>query len=87
LPPLLAFGRLIAAPPGIPADRVNQLRKALDEAFRNPELLADCANLRFDCSDPIDGEKIAVGLEKAYNTSSEVVDELRRIYQYGGESK
>jgi tripartite-type tricarboxylate transporter receptor subunit TctC len=83
----LALGRPIAAPPGVPSERVNALRAALDATFQDPEYLADCAQVRLECDDPVSGIKVTEGLVKAYGASSEVVNELRRIYQYDHANK
>jgi tripartite-type tricarboxylate transporter receptor subunit TctC len=56
-----AFGRPIVAGPGTPADRVEILRRAFDQALKDPELLAEAKKQRMDV-DPTNGadlEKLA----------------------------
>lgn len=81
----LALGRPIAAPPDVPADRIKLLRTALEDTFKDPAYLAECAQLRLECVDAANGLEIAKGLEKAYHASPDVVEQLRRIYQYDGQ--
>lgn len=76
----LGLGRPIAAPPGVPRNRVEALRKALAETFADPDYRSECARLRLDCEEPVPGEMIADGLTRAYAASPEVIRELRRIY-------
>jgi hypothetical protein len=79
----LALGRPIAAPPGVPLDRVAALRTALAETFKDPDYLSDCATSRLDCDEPVTAAAIAEGLTRAYNASPQVVRELLDIYQSG----
>jgi len=79
----LSLGRPIAAPPGVPDDRVAALRAALVATFRDPDYLAECAALRLECDDPVAAQTITDGLARAYHASPEVVRALRRIYRSG----
>jgi tripartite-type tricarboxylate transporter receptor subunit TctC len=79
----LALGRPIAAPPGVPADRVKALRQALADTFRDPEYLSECLKLRLECDEPVPALVIADGIARAYKASPEVVGALRQIYQSG----
>jgi hypothetical protein len=79
----LALGRPIAAPAGVPRDRLEALRSALADTFRDPDYLAECAALRLECDAPVSGQDIAGTLALAYDASRSVVQELRQIYQAG----
>jgi hypothetical protein len=79
----LALGRPIAAPPGVPSDRVTAIRMALAETFRDPDYLSECATLRLECNEPVTAQTITDGLARAYNASPEAVRQLRKIYQSG----
>jgi hypothetical protein len=79
----LGLGRPIAAPPGVPVDRVTALGSALAETFADADYLSECASLRLECNEPVAAAAIATGLAKAYKTSLEVVRQLRRIYAAG----
>jgi tripartite-type tricarboxylate transporter receptor subunit TctC len=52
-----ATGRSYFAPPGVPADRVAVLRKALSEVVKNPAFLADAKKVKLDVT-PVSGEKL-----------------------------
>jgi tripartite-type tricarboxylate transporter receptor subunit TctC len=65
-------GRSLAAPPGVPAQRVAQLRQALSETFADPAFLADAANLRIDL-DPLAGEALQEMIGQGMNYSQDVV--------------
>jgi tripartite-type tricarboxylate transporter receptor subunit TctC len=52
-----AFGRPLLAPPGVPPDRVNALRRAFDRTVQDPEFLAEAARLNMDIK-PLAGEEL-----------------------------
>ena len=45
-------------PPGVPADRVQALRRAFDATMKDKEFLADANKLKLEI-DPITGEQVA----------------------------
>jgi tripartite-type tricarboxylate transporter receptor subunit TctC len=53
-----AFAWPIVAGPGVPAERIAQLRKAFDDTMKDPEFLADAKKLEIEI-DPITGEEMA----------------------------
>ena len=62
-----AISRAIVAPPDVPADRLEVLRRAFDAALKDPELLAEATKSQLDIS-PMRGEdaqKIADGIANA----------------------
>src|ERR1700722_10361552 len=59
------FARPFAAPPGVPADRLEALRKAFDETVTDPDYLAEAK---------------ARGLHVELVTGAELDDVLRRLY-------
>jgi tripartite-type tricarboxylate transporter receptor subunit TctC len=79
----LALGRPIAAPPGVPDDRLAALRTALTDTFRDPDYLAECVALHLECDEPVAAQAITERLAQAYSASADVVRELRQIYQAG----
>jgi tripartite-type tricarboxylate transporter receptor subunit TctC len=82
----LVMGRPIAAPPGVPADRIAALRTALAATFKDADYLVECATLRLECDDPITAQTVTDGVARAYQATPEVVRRLQQIYQ-AGESK
>jgi tripartite-type tricarboxylate transporter receptor subunit TctC len=57
-------GRSFAAPPGLPKERVEELRTAFMEMVKDPEFLAEVAKLNFDL-DPLAGEALQAFFVKA----------------------
>ena len=51
------IGRSMLAPPGLPAERVADLRKAFWEAINDPDLKAEAEKLKLDL-DPLPGDKL-----------------------------
>jgi len=50
------LARPLAAPPGVPADRIAMLRQAMIETLSDPELVADAARVRVEFH-PVSGEE------------------------------
>jgi tripartite-type tricarboxylate transporter receptor subunit TctC len=67
------LGRLTAAPPGTPEERVAELRAAYDAALADPELLAEAEKLDVPI-DPAGGEEVADLVDAALNQSPETVE-------------
>ncbi len=53
-----ALGQPYLAPPGVPAERLAILRKAFAATLRDPAMLAEAANIRFDV-DPLSADEVA----------------------------
>lgn len=68
----LAFGRPFVAPPGVPANRVAALQKAMYDVVNDPEFLAEAkhANMQIDYTSP---EKLLGFYREAYKSDPEVV--------------
>ena len=74
----LVFGpaeitRPLAAPPGVPPERVAALRKALMEAMKDPALLADGAKIGL-VFQPMSGDEVETELLELFKTPRAVVD-------------
>jgi len=76
------MGRPFLAPPGIPEERKLALRRAFDLTMRDPEFLADTANLRLDIS-PIRGATIEQYLQDVYSTPRPLLERAGRILAQG----
>ena len=74
------MGRLVWAPPGVPADCLGQLRDAFEAALGNPELLADieAAGLAVD---HLDGEELQAVTESVLAAPTEYVNLLQQAFQ------
>ncbi len=74
----LVFGpaeitRPLAAPPGVPPERVAALRKALMDAMKDPALLADGAKIGLVFM-PMSGDEVETELQELFKTPRAVVD-------------
>jgi tripartite-type tricarboxylate transporter receptor subunit TctC len=67
------MARPFAAPPDIPADRKDILRKAFDETVSDPEFRAEALRLQLDVN-PISGASIDAHLAEIYATPRDVVE-------------
>lgn len=76
LPYLMA--RPFVAPPGIPEDRAAALRAAFLAVHRDPQFLADAAQLRLEV-DPVGAEAVLHAIEKIAGAPPELLDQLRPL--------
>ncbi len=58
------IGRSVVAPPGLPAERVAELRKGFMAAIKDPLLLADVEKAKLEL-DPLSGEELQVAISGA----------------------
>jgi len=72
------FGRPYLFPPGVPKDRVDFMRKAIERAAKNPELLAEAEKMGLDMvfRPPEHLEKVVTQL---YETPPELVEKAKQI--------
>ena len=73
------IGFPVAAPPDIPADRLQALRKAFEETLVDPAFLADAKQMSLDLVDPVDANRVAEVIRLIYATTPDVVATLRAI--------
>jgi tripartite-type tricarboxylate transporter receptor subunit TctC len=71
------MGRPLAAPPGVPPERVVALRRAFDAALRDPDLLAEADKAQLEIA-PVDGETLQVMFERMFKSPLEIVQAARR---------
>ena len=70
------MGRPFAAPPGIPADRREALRRAFDATLKDPVFLAEAEKVKMEVS-PVTGEEVDKLIAEMYATPKDVVEETR----------
>jgi tripartite-type tricarboxylate transporter receptor subunit TctC len=75
----LALNKPIFAPPGVPGERVAELRQAFMMAMNDPELRAEVVKLSGEDPDPSDGMTAQRLVADMYATPEAVVDKLRGI--------
>jgi tripartite-type tricarboxylate transporter receptor subunit TctC len=68
--------------PGVPADRVNALRRAFDETMKDPEFLAD-ANKVASPITPMTGEDLQKLVSQVSNLSPDLLEKVRAAYTTG----
>ena len=78
-----ALGRPLLMPPGVPADRVAAVRKALADTFTDPEFQADAEKIGLIVNAPKTGQQLQEVIAKAYATPSRVVERLRKLNNPG----
>ena len=74
----LAVGRPYVAPPNLPADRAEALRRAFEATMVDPEFLADAGRARLEIK-PMSGKEAQRLIEEAYATPQEIVDQTRAM--------
>ena len=65
------MGRPFVAPPGIPADRTEALRKAFMETMRDKDFLADAEKAQIEIT-PVPGKTVEALVEEVYRTPTAV---------------
>jgi tripartite-type tricarboxylate transporter receptor subunit TctC len=71
-----ALARPFAAPPGVPADRLDALRTAFDQATADPTFLADAKRANLDVQ-PMRGTDITKMVHDLYATPKNIVDQAK----------
>jgi tripartite-type tricarboxylate transporter receptor subunit TctC len=72
------FGRPIAAPPGVPEDRVRVLRDAFDRAIVDPRLRADAARRKLEI-DPTPAAELTALAREVMAAPPEIVEQMKRL--------
>ncbi|MCC6890015.1 MAG: hypothetical protein IT536_15900 [Hyphomicrobiales bacterium] len=72
------LGRPILAPPGVPAERVDLLRRAFDATMKDSALLKEAESMGFEVS-PLTGERIAELVAAIAATPPEIVSRTERL--------
>jgi tripartite-type tricarboxylate transporter receptor subunit TctC len=67
------------APPDVPRERLAQLRRAFDQALKDPGLLGAAANAHLQILDPMTGEKLAETVATLNSTPKPAVERVRQI--------
>jgi hypothetical protein len=72
------FGRPIAAPPGVPEERLRILRVAFDRAIEDPRLLADARRRGLEI-DPTSAAELAVLAREVMAAPPEIVERMKGL--------
>jgi tripartite-type tricarboxylate transporter receptor subunit TctC len=76
----LEYGRPYFVPPGVPADRVEALRRAFDATMKDPEFLADAKKFSLEI-DPLTGEQVQEVIARVIKTPQPVADRVRKAIE------
>lgn len=83
----LTLGRPFVAPPGVPAEQVTVLRKAMLETFKDAGFIADCEKQRLETGNILSGEQMEEIIKGVYSMPKSVTDRLVEIYKIGREEE
>jgi len=74
------IGRPVAAPPGLPADRLEVLRRAFDDTMKDPEFLAEAQKLQLEI-EPLTAHEIDTLLASAFATPKPIVAQAAELIE------
>jgi tripartite-type tricarboxylate transporter receptor subunit TctC len=74
------IGRPVAAPPGVPADRLEVLRRAFDDTMKDPEFLAEAAKAQLEI-EPLTAREIDALLANAFATPRAIVAQAAELIE------
>lgn len=74
------IARPYVAPPGVPVNQVTILRRAFEQALRDPALLADAQLQHLEIEDPANGEELTSMVERTAKTPPTVVQTLLTMF-------
>ena len=74
----LALGRPFIAPPGVPPERIAELRAAFKSAIQDPELRAEATKIRL-AIDPIWGDEAQEMIAKVYRSDPALIARTREM--------
>jgi len=75
----LALGRPLVMPPGVAAERVTMMRKALTDTFADMAFKAEAEKIGLIVNAPKTGEQLQDVIVRAYATPSRVVERLHKL--------
>jgi tripartite-type tricarboxylate transporter receptor subunit TctC len=76
------LGRPLAAPPGVPADRLDLLRRAFDATMKDPQFLAEANKLELEI-EPLSAPEIDQVLAEAFATPPAIVQQAAGLIEPG----
>ena len=78
-----SMGRPFVLPPGVPAARAAEVRKAFGAMIRDATFLADAAKRRLEINNPKTGEEIEAILKDVYSSPAEAIEAARLSIKQG----
>lgn len=77
------IARPFAAPPDVPADRIEALRKAFDATMKDKDFLAEADKLKLEIVDPVSGAEMQKLMADLYKSPPEVVARAKEVMAAG----
>jgi len=74
----MAMGRPIFAVPGVPKERVEILRTAVEETMRDPEFVKEAEGLRLEVN-PLSGQEVQQLIQELFEFPPEVTERAKKI--------
>ena len=74
------IGRPVAAPPGVPAERLETLRRAFDATMKDPEFLAEAEKLQLEI-EPLSAQEIDGLLANAFASPKAIVQQAAELIE------
>jgi tripartite-type tricarboxylate transporter receptor subunit TctC len=78
-----ALGRPLVMTPGVPADRIAAMRKALADTFADPDFQATAQKIGLIVNAPRTGQQLQEVIAQAYASPPSVVERLRKLSNPG----
>jgi tripartite-type tricarboxylate transporter receptor subunit TctC len=75
------LGKLVAAPPGVPADRLKALRTAFDATMKDPAFLAEAKKAKLNVT-PSNASDVQAFIDNLYKTPKDIVAKARAAVTY-----
>jgi tripartite-type tricarboxylate transporter receptor subunit TctC len=75
-----SYGRPVAAPPGLPLERTETLRRAFQETMVDPAFLEEAKKLNIEVN-PISHDEISRLLDELFRTPREVIERTRQVLE------
>ncbi len=82
LSPMESFNRPLAAPPGVPEERVAALRAAFEGAMADQEFREEAERIGIDIN-PVHSDQIYEAIQRAYNMPPEVIEAAKDAMRLG----
>ena len=76
------MGRFFIAPPGLPSDRVSDLRRAFDQTMRDPDFVAEINKTNSDL-EPLSGEELQKLVTEVAQFPKPLIDRMQAILSAG----
>jgi tripartite-type tricarboxylate transporter receptor subunit TctC len=79
-------GRSFTAPPGLPVERVAELRSAFTSTLKDPEFLAEAERMKVELT-PLPGDELQTIIEKSFDYSPAIVAKADALLQSPGQDQ